>query len=108
MIEDIKPSMLAITLKNKKKDYFIALTKSANIVKKLGNKSFHPLINNKIAIEIWIILQDKFYNILPTSVSQIFLNICSVKLLDCKHVADYTNRYQIAYDKLFNVINKKF
>lgn len=44
--------MLAIALKDEKKDYFVTLTKSIGIIQELVDKSLHPLLYNKTAIEI--------------------------------------------------------
>lgn len=44
--------MLTAALRDKKKDYLIALTKSTNIILKFINKSLYPLLQNKTAAEI--------------------------------------------------------
>lgn len=40
--EDLRPSMLAATLRDEKKDHLVALTKSAGIIQELVDKSLHP------------------------------------------------------------------
>lgn len=39
--------------------------------------------------------------------TKIFLNACTVKLLDCNNVIDYTSYYQIVFDKLLSFFNTK-
>lgn len=41
------------------------------------------------------------------SVIRIFLDANAVKLLDCNDVINYTSYYQIAFDKLLNLLNTK-
>lgn len=53
------------------------------------------------------ILQNKFHHILPINVSQVFVNTCNIKLLECKDVVDYTSHYQIGFDKFLSLITKK-
>lgn len=38
------------------------------------------------------------------SVSRVFVNICNIKFSDYKDVINYTNGYQIIFNKLFNSI----
>ena len=45
--EDLRSSMLAAALRDEKKDYLVALTKSVGIIQELVDKSFHPLLHNK-------------------------------------------------------------
>ncbi len=99
--------MLTATLRDKKKDYLVALTKSAGIIQELVDKSLYSLLHNKTSAEMWTILQDRFYHISPISVSRVFLDTCNVKLLDCKDVVDYKSRYQIAFDKLLSLITEE-
>lgn len=49
---DLKPSNLFLALKNKKKYYLIALTKSAGLIKKSINKSLYLFLNNKTEAKI--------------------------------------------------------
>lgn len=56
---------------------------------------------------MWTIFQDKFNHILPMSISQVFVNTCNIKLLNCKNVVDYTSCYQIAFNRLLSLIIKK-
>lgn len=37
--------------------------------------------------------------------TRIFLDICSVRLLEYKDIINYTNWYQIVFDKLFSLLN---
>ena len=87
------------SLRDKKKDNLAALTKSAGIIQEFVDKSLHP--------EMWVILEERFQHISPMSVSQVLVDVCNVKLLDCKEVVDYTSRYQVAFDKLLSLINKE-
>ncbi len=105
--EDLRPSMLAAALRDEKKNYLIALTKSAGIIQELVDKNLHPLLHNKTTAEMWTILQDRFHQISPMSVSRVFVDACNVKLSDCKDVVDYTSRYQIAFDKLLSLITEE-
>lgn len=52
----MRPSMLAATLRKKKKDHLIALTKSVGIIQVLVDKSLHPQLHEKSAAEMWAIL----------------------------------------------------
>ena len=99
-LEDLKPATLVIALRNEKKDYHVGLTKSAGLIKELGDKSFQSLLNNKNAAEMWTFLETRFQHILPMSVTRIFSEAYNVKLSDCKDVMDYTSRYQVAFDKI--------
>ena len=91
-------------LRDEKKDYHVGLTKSAGLIKKLVDKSLHPLLNNKSAAEIWTFLESRFQHISPISVTRIFCEVCNVKLLDCKDVMNYTGRYQVVFDKIQSLI----
>lgn len=91
---------------NQKKDYINALAKSAGIIKELVDKSLYPLLNNKTSAEMWTILIDRFQHIAPMSVTCKFIDACNIKLSDCKDIIDYTNRYQIAFEKILSLINK--
>ena len=103
--EDLRPSMLASALREEKKDFLAALSKSAGLIKELVDKSLHPLLSEKSAAEMWTILENRFQHISPMSVTRIFLDACAVKLSDCNDVIDYTSRYQIAFDKLLSLLN---
>lgn len=52
MVADLRPAMLVLILKNKKKNHFPILIKIAGLIKKLVNKNLYPLLNNKIVIKI--------------------------------------------------------
>lgn len=104
----MRPSTLVSALRDKKKDNINALAKSAGIIKELVNKSLYSLLNNKTAAKMWTIVRDRFQHISPMSVTHIFIDACNVKLLDFKDVINYTNRYQIAFDKIVSLINENF
>ena len=97
---DLRPSTLVSALRDEKKDYLIALTKSAGIIKELVDKNLHPLLNGKTAQEMWAILEARFHHISLMSVIRIFSDACAVKLLECKDIINYTSRYQVAFDKI--------
>lgn len=99
--------MLAAALRDEKKDYLVALTKSAGIIQELVDKSLHPLFYNKTATEMWVILEERFQHISPISGSRVFVDSCNIKLSDCKDVVDYTSCYQVAFNKLFSLINEE-
>lgn len=99
--------MITSTLKKKKKDFFATLSKSASLIKKLDDKNLQPLLNKKSEAEIWIILENKFQHIFSISVIRIMLDIYAIKLSNCINVIDYTNRYQIVFDKLPNLFLNK-
>lgn len=40
-------------------------------------------------------------------VSDIFFDTYNIKLSDCKNIINYTNYYQIAYNKIFSLIGEK-
>lgn len=65
---DLRPSTLVSALRDEKKDYLIAFTKSAGIIKELVDKNLYPLLNGKTAQEMWAILKTCFYHISPMSV----------------------------------------
>ena len=105
--EDLWLSMLASALREEKKDFLAALSKSAGLIKELVDKSLHPLLSDKSAAEMWTILENRFQHISPMSVTRIFLDACAVRLSNCTDVIDYTSRYQIAFDKLLSLLNNK-
>lgn len=39
------------------------------------------------------------------NVPKIFLDIYTMRLLECKDIIDYTSWYQIAFDKLFSLLS---
>lgn len=49
---DLKSLTLVLVLRNEKKNQFITLIKSVGLIKKLVNKNFYPLLNNKTAAKI--------------------------------------------------------
>lgn len=102
----MKFSILVLTLRDKKKDHLTVLIKSASLIQKLVDKSFHFFLNNKIVTEMWIILKDRFQHISPMSIICIFFDSCNMKFLDNKDVINYTSYYQIALDKILSLINK--
>lgn len=55
---DVRPSSLVSALRDEKKNHFIALTKSAGLILELVDKSLQPLLNNKSAAEMWVILKN--------------------------------------------------
>ena len=57
--EDLRPSMLAAALRDERKDYLVALTKSASIIQELVDKSLHLLLHNKTSAKMWTIFQDR-------------------------------------------------
>ncbi len=93
-------------LRDEKKDYTFALTKSAGIIKELVDKSCYPLLDDKSFAEIWTILKDRFQHIFPMTVTRVFSNACNVKLSDYRNIIDYTSRYQIAYNKILSLIGE--
>lgn len=40
------------------------------------------------------------------TVTCVFFDTCNVKLSDCRNIINYTNYYQIAYDKILSLIRK--
>lgn len=103
---NLKTATLVSALRDEKKEYTLALTKSVGLIKELADKSLHPLLNNKSSVEMWTILQDRFQHISPMTVTRVFSDACNVKLSDCRNIIDYTSRYQIAYDKILSLIGK--
>ncbi len=103
---DLKTATLVSTLRDEKKEYTLALTKSVGIIKELVDKSLYPLLNNKSSAEMWTILKDRFQHISPMTVTRIFSDTCNMKLSDCKNIIDYTSCYQIAYDKILSLIGE--
>lgn len=103
---DLRPSTLVSALRDEKKDHLTALTKSAGIIKELVDKSLHPLLNNKTAAEMWTLLEDRFQHISPMSVTRMFADALNTKLSDCKDVAEYTSRYQVAFDKIVSLLDE--
>ncbi len=103
--ENLRPSMLASALREEKKDFLTTFSKSASLIKELIDKNLHPLLSKKSAAEMWTIFEKRFQHISPMSVTRIFFDACVVKLSDCNDVIDYTNCYQIAFDKLLSLLN---
>lgn len=103
---DLRPATLVAALRDEKKDYLIGLTKSADLIKELVDKSLHPLLNDKSAAEMWTFLENRFQHISPMSITRIFCEACNIKLSDCKDVMDYTGRYQVAFDKIQSLITE--
>lgn len=54
-----------------------------------------------------LIFQNIFQHRFNMSVTRMCLNACAVTLLDNTNVLDYTRRYQIVFDKLLSLLNKK-
>ncbi len=52
---------------------------------------------------MWAILEARFHHISPMSVTRIFSDACAVKISDSKDILDYTNRYQVAFDKIISL-----
>ncbi len=103
---DLRPSTLVSALRDEKKDHFIALTKSAGLIKELVDKSLHPPLNNKTVAEMWTLLKGRFQHISPISVTYIFADALNTNFSDCKNVIKYTSRYQIAFDKIISLLNE--
>lgn len=99
--------MLAEALKEKKKNFLTALSKNAGLIKELVDKNLHLLLSEKSIAKIWTIFEKKFQYISSMSMTKIFLDTCAVKLFNYNNVIDYTSRYQIAFDKLLNLLNTK-
>ncbi len=78
-----------LALRNENKDYLTALTKSANIIKKLVDKSFYLFLKNKTTTEMITFLKDRFQYISPISITRMLTDIFNTKLLDCKDIVDY-------------------
>lgn len=55
---DLKTTILVFALRDGKKEYTLALTKSAGLIKKLEDKNLHQLLYNKSFAKIWTILKD--------------------------------------------------
>ncbi len=102
---DLRPSTLVAALRDEKKDHFIALTKSVGLIQEMLDKSLHPLLNDKTAAEMRTLLEDRFQHISPMSATCTFAEALNTKLSDCKDVVEYTNRYQIAFDKILSLLN---
>lgn len=49
---------------------------------------------------------DRLQYIFPINITYIFVNICNIKLFNCKNIINYTSQYQIVFDKILNLINK--
>lgn len=96
---DPRPSTLVSALRDEKKDYLIAFTKSAGIIKELVDKNLYPLLNGKTAQEMWAILEARFHHISPKSVIWIFSDACTIKLSECKDIIKYTSRYLVVFNK---------
>ena len=54
---------------------------------------------------MWTLLEDRFQHISPMSVTCTLAEALNTKLSDCKDVVEYTSRYQIAFDKIFSLLN---
>ena len=99
--------MLVLALREKKKDFLIALSKSVNLIKELIDKSLHSLLSKKNVAKIWTILKNRFQHIFSMSIIKIFLDVCAIRLLDYTNIIIYISRYQIAFDKLFSFLNNE-
>lgn len=55
---------------------------------------------------MWTFLEDKFQHIFSISVTPIFAKNFTTKHSDCKDIMEYTSWYQIAFDKILNLLNK--
>lgn len=57
---DLRPFILVSVLRDEKKDDLIALTKSADLIFELVEKSLHPLLDDKTIAEMWTFFGEKF------------------------------------------------
>lgn len=57
---DLKTAILVFVLRDEKKEYNLALTKIVGLIKKLLDKSLHPLLDDKTFTKMWTILKDCF------------------------------------------------
>lgn len=57
-IYDLPP--LSRHSRDEKKNHLITLTKSAGLINGLVDKSFHSLLNNQTAAEMWTLLENRF------------------------------------------------
>ena len=58
--EDLRPFMLTLALREEKKDFLAALSKSAGLIKELVDKSLYPLLSEKSTAKMWTILENRF------------------------------------------------
>lgn len=105
-MEDLRPAMLMVALRDEKKDYHVGLTKSVSLTKELVDKTIHLFLNNNNAAQIWTFLENKFQHISPMSVIRIFSEACNIKLSDCKYIMDNIDHYQVTFDKIQSLITK--
>ncbi len=103
---DVRTNMLVSSLRDEKKDYLIAPTKSAGIIKELVDENLQPLLSGKTAQDMWAILEARFQHISPMSVIRVFSDAFTIKLSECKDVLEYISRYQIAFVKIMSLITK--
>lgn len=73
-----------MTFKNKKKDCLINLTKSADLIKIIVDKTLYLFINNKNIAKIYNFFENKFLYISSISITKIFYKIYTIKYLNCK------------------------
>ena len=100
----LRPSTLASALRDKKKDYLNGLEKAISTIKNYMTNLLHPLLEEKIILKIWSILESCFRHILSMSISAIFLDKCKKKSTEFENIIDYTNCYQAIYNKMTSLI----
>lgn len=104
VVNDPKTATLVSTLENGKKEYNLALTKSAGLIKELVDGSLYPLLNDKTSAKMWTILEDHCQQISPIRATRMFCDACNKKLSDCGNIINYISRDQIAYNKILSLI----
>lgn len=90
---NLRLSILVSALKDKKKDHFIFLIKSASLTLKLVDKNLYPLLGNKTVAKMWTFLENRFQYISSMSVTCTFVGVLNIKFSDYKNIVEYTSQY---------------
>lgn len=97
---DLGPSTLVSALRDEKKDHLSGLGKAVSTIKDHTVASLHPLFLGKTLPEIWSILESRFQNISPMSISTVITDGCMRILSEFQNAVAYTSSYQATYNKV--------
>ncbi len=104
--DQLRPSILVSALLNEGEKYEKVTAQSKSIIHELVTDAHHPILENKIAQEIWNALEIQFQHISPMGVSRILHTASAKKMSDFKVVVEYTSSYQAAFDKITSLLKE--
>lgn len=106
--KELRLQIFILSLMHYEEKYNLTMNKSANILSKLIANQYYLIIKEKILNKAWKAFQERFQYINLINTFRLIYKAITKQLSDVKDIHEFTSNYQVAFNKVIDLLTATF